>query len=70
MSASKNSSHQMPKQHNFDVQMLLDSMIDDGGTDQNHPLKPLSRSTKKISSADESSPVFLLLDANERLTVS
>jgi hypothetical protein len=69
MSSSKNYSNQMPKQDTFDGQMLLDSMMDDGSSDQTHPLRPVPRSIKTTSSTDDSNPVFLLLDANERLTV-
>ena len=71
-SASRTSSNHHPKQHNFDGQMLLDSMMDDSSsttTERKRPLKPEPRPTTKNSSSADSNGVFLLLDADERLTV-
>lgn len=55
-------SHQTPKRHNFNQQMLLESMLDDGTQDS-----PFSNSQQVHSDLDKG---FLLLDNNERLTVN
>ena len=71
-SQNKNSSY-IPRQHNLDEQMLLDSMIDndidDHGTNR-QTIQNNNRLPHKSSSASDSNGVFLLLDANEHLTVS
>ena len=72
---SKNSNtsipHYIPQQHNLDQQMLLDSMVDYGDEDQtdNHHTTKNSHRPTQLHTKTASQGVFLLLDANERLTV-
>ena len=67
----RNGNH-VPTQHNLNQQMLLESMIDDSvdedRTDRRRPTKHTQRPPLKHQ--PESRGVFLLLDANEHLTVS
>ena len=66
------SSH-VPKQHNFDQQMLLESMLDDGENDHldsHSSRKNLSRLAQQNQANEDSNGGFVLLDANEQLTVS
>jgi hypothetical protein len=63
----------MPKQHNFDEQMLRESMLDhrdEDQTDNKHAPKNNNRLSHKNHSTTDSNGVLLLLDANEHLTVS
>ena len=64
-------SNPIPKQHNFNQQLLSDSMIDDEDQiDNNRAIKKTNRLSQKFQSNNESNDVFLLLNANEQLTVS
>jgi hypothetical protein len=67
-------SNPIPKQHNFNQQLLLDSMIDneddEDQIDNNRAIKKTNRLSQKFPSNNESNDVFLLLNANEQLTVS
>jgi hypothetical protein len=68
-----NNSNHIPKQHNFNQQMLLESMLDnedEDHIDNNHAIKKPTRSSQKFQSNNDSNDVFLLLDANEHLTVT
>jgi hypothetical protein len=68
-----NNASYIPKQHNFDGQMLLESMLDNVDEDQrdnNRAIKNNNRLSHKSQSNNGSNGVFLLLDANEHLTVS
>lgn len=62
--------NQVPKQHNFDQNLLLESMIDEGNEENNAPNDFNHRSSSKYATVPDSNGVFLLLDANEHLTVS
>ena len=53
-SPQKKSHHHAPKRHNFNQQMLLESMLDDG---------------EQVNTNLQSDQGFLLIDNNERLTV-
>ena len=61
-SPQKKSHHHAPKRHNFNEQMLLESMLDDGS--EHH------RSEQVNSNLSPPEREFLLLDNTERLTVS
>ncbi|UJR09856.1 hypothetical protein I4U23_014078 [Adineta vaga] len=67
----KQYSNQTPKRHNFNQEMLLESMLDEEKNDQpdNHLS---SKTTNRLShqSASDANRGFLLLDANEHLTVN
>jgi len=68
-----NKSYHLPKQHNLDQQMLLESMIDnldEDQTDNNRTINKNHRLSHKSQSDTDSNGVFLLLDANEHLTVT
>jgi hypothetical protein len=72
VSRHSNNANQIPKQHNFDGQMLLESMLDNVDNDQvdnNRATKNTNRLSHKSQSNNASNGVFLLLDANEHLTV-
>lgn len=60
----KNSNY-TPQQHNFDEQMLLDSMIDETVEDE----KANHQTNHRRSNHSNSNDVFLLLNAKENLTV-
>ncbi len=61
----QNKSNLTPKRHNFNEQMLLESMLDDGDQDQ------MMKNKNRISQQNiDSNKGFLLLDNNEHLTVS
>ena len=73
ISRQNNNANYIPKQHNFDGQMLLESMLDNEDEDQidsNRAIKNTNRLSQKSQSNNGSNGVFLLLDANEHLTVS
>ena len=60
-----NKSNQIPKRHNFNEQMLLESMLDDGDHDRT------TKNTNRLPQQNiDSNKGFLLLDNNEHLTVS
>ena len=63
ISSTKKKSHQTPKRHNFNEQMLLESMLDDGTN--THIFNPDLRISQSHAHKG-----FLLLDNNEHLTVS
>lgn len=70
---NKNSNH-IPKQHNFNQQMLIESMRDDGDQeedqlDNNRASRTSNRLSQKLQSNNDSNDVLLLLDAHEHLTV-
>jgi hypothetical protein len=65
VSRHKNNADRNPQQHNFNQEMLFDSMIDDDQIDNNRAMKK----TNRLSQKSESNDVFLLLDADEHLTV-
>lgn len=55
-----NKQNSLPEQHNFNQQMLLESMIEDNENDQRNINLPQNAQLRKE---------FLLIDANEHLTV-
>jgi zinc finger FYVE domain-containing protein 1 len=57
-----------PKRHNFNEQMLLESMLDDGDHDQ--IMKTTNRLPQQTQSNINSNKGFLLLDNNEHLTIN
>ncbi|CAF3717882.1 unnamed protein product [Adineta steineri] len=68
-----NNLNQVPTQHSLNQQMLLDSMIDNDDEDQidnKRTTKKTHRQSQKLQSNADSNGVFLLLDANEHLTVN
>lgn len=68
-----NNRNLIPKQHNLDEQMLLESMLEteDNEHNNNHQTnRNHNRLSHKSSVNAESDGVFLLLNANEHLTVS
>ncbi|CAF0874456.1 unnamed protein product [Adineta ricciae] len=64
----KQHANHIPKRHNFNQEMLLESMIDDRENDQVDTHHLPSKSVQQSNS--ESTRGFLLLDANEHLTVN
>ena len=69
-SRSTSNRNQMPQQLNFDQNMLLASMLDEGNEENDAPNNFHHRSSSKYATVPDSNGVFLLLDANEHLTVS
>jgi hypothetical protein len=70
---NNNSSNHIPKQHSFNQQMLLESLLDNDDEDQidnNRAIKKTNRLSQKFQSNNDSNDAFLLLDAHEHLTVS
>ncbi|CAF3583935.1 unnamed protein product, partial [Rotaria sp. Silwood2] len=68
-----NKSNSIPKQHNFNQQMLLESMIDANENDQqdnHHTVKTDNSLSQQDQSNNDPQKEFLLFDANENLTVS
>ncbi|CAF4303403.1 unnamed protein product, partial [Adineta steineri] len=68
-----NNLNQVPTQHSLNQQMLLDSMIDNDDEDQidnKRTTKKNHRQSQKLQPNADSNGVFLLLDANEHLTVN
>ncbi|CAF0821645.1 unnamed protein product [Adineta steineri] len=68
-----NNLNQVPTQHSLNQQMLLDSMIDNDDEDQidnKRTTKKTHRQSQKLQPNADSNGVFLLLDANEHLTVN
>ncbi|CAF1114250.1 unnamed protein product, partial [Rotaria sordida] len=63
-----NKSNSMPKQHNFNQQMLLESMIDDNEND--HTIKSDNCLSQQNQSDSDSQKEFLLFDTNEHLTIN
>ncbi|CAF1075055.1 unnamed protein product [Adineta steineri] len=59
-------SNHVPKRHNFNQQMLLESMLDDGENDQSDKIN--NRLLQQNHT--DSNRGFLLLDANEHLTIN
>ncbi|CAF2386562.1 unnamed protein product [Rotaria sp. Silwood2] len=75
MKSKISNSNPIPKQHNFDEQMLLESMLDNDSDDQknNHHVNRTNnnnRNSHKPSTNTDSNGVFLLLNAQEHLTVN
>jgi hypothetical protein len=73
VSHHNNNSNYIPKQHNFNQQMLIESMLDNVDEDQtnnNRATKKTNRLSQKLQSNNDSNNVFLLLDAHEHLTVN
>ncbi len=73
ISDQNNKSNHVPKRHNFNEQMLLESMLDDSENDQRDShlsIKNNNRLQQQNQSNIDSNRGFLLLDANEHLTVS
>jgi len=69
---NKNSNY-IPEQHNFNQQMLLESMLDnehEDQTDNNYANRKPNRLSQKLQSNNDSNDVFLLLDGHEHLTVN
>ncbi|CAF3548356.1 unnamed protein product, partial [Rotaria socialis] len=69
---TSNSNH-IPKQHNLNEQMLLESMLDNEADDQNNnhqTTRNHNRLSHKSSANTDSNGVFLLLNASEHLTVN
>ncbi|CAF4841453.1 unnamed protein product, partial [Rotaria sp. Silwood2] len=66
-----NKSNSIPKQHNFNQQMLLESMIDANENDQqdnHHTVKTDNSLSQQDQSNNDPQKEFLLFDANENLT--
>ncbi|CAF1118512.1 unnamed protein product [Rotaria magnacalcarata] len=69
---TSNSNH-IPKQHNLNEQMLLESMLDNEADDRNNnhqTNRNHNRLSHKSSANTDSNGVFLLLNASEHLTVN
>lgn len=60
----KSHHHHTPKRHNFNQEMLLESMLDDGNDHHHH------QESQEVNTNLPVEQGFLLLDKNERLTVS
>ncbi|CAF3018527.1 unnamed protein product, partial [Rotaria sp. Silwood2] len=68
-----NKPNSIPKQHNFNQQMLLESMIDANENDQqdnHHTVKTDNTLSQQDQSNNDSQKEFLLFDANENLTIN
>jgi hypothetical protein len=60
----------MPKQHNLDQKMLLESMMDDEDNDQNDSVNQNHRLSRKTGSMPDRHGPLLILDGEEHLAVS